>query len=78
MKGFGTWLKNELNKNNISIEKLAKTLGVNRSTVHRWLKGETTPNVLQWNGIAYFLSLETNTKLENVLVDMSFAIMILE
>jgi transcriptional regulator with XRE-family HTH domain len=74
MKGFANWLKNELTENKISQEQLAKALGINRSTVHRWLKAQTAPNVLQWNGIACFLSLETKKKLSSILEEMSFSI----
>ena len=76
MKGFANWLKTQLTENKISQEQLAKALGVNRSTIHRWLKAETAPNVLQWNGIACFLYLETNNKKElgTILEEMSFSI----
>ncbi len=76
MKGFAKWLKTQLADNKISQEQLVRALGINRSTLHRWLKAESLPNVLQWNGIACFLYLETNNKKElgTILEEMSFSI----
>ncbi|NCW70361.1 MAG: XRE family transcriptional regulator [Marivivens sp.] len=64
MKAFGIWLNTRLKKHNIKKIHLARSIGVNESTVHRWLSGNCNPNVLQWNGIAYFLALETNAQLQ--------------
>jgi transcriptional regulator with XRE-family HTH domain len=78
MKNFANWLSSELTDNNISRTELSKAIGVNRSTVHRWLSGETLPNVYQWQGIAYFLVIQTGKELETVLVEMSFNLLPLE
>ncbi|WP_189542700.1 caspase, EACC1-associated type [Streptomyces gelaticus] len=40
---FGPWLRHELTKSGISQEKLAKQLGVPRSTVSAWVEGASTP-----------------------------------
>jgi transcriptional regulator with XRE-family HTH domain len=42
-------------ENRVTQEKLAKEIGVNFSTVSRWLNGKTTPNKIQQYHIEKFL-----------------------
>tara|TARA_Y100000004_G_C8646905_1_gene299426 strand:+ start:310 stop:546 length:237 start_codon:yes stop_codon:yes gene_type:complete len=74
MIGFAKWLKTQLTENKISQEQLVRALDINRSTLHRWLKAESLPNALQWNGIACFLSFETKKELGEILVEMCFSL----
>ena len=74
MKGFAKWLKTQLTDNKISQEQLVRALDINRSTLHRWLKAESLPNALQWNGIACFLTSETKQNLGECLEEMCFSL----
>ena len=74
MKGFAKWLKTQLTDNKISQAQLVRALDINRSTLHRWLKAESLPNALQWNGIACFLTLETKQNLGECLEEMCFSL----
>jgi len=43
-------------ENRVTQEELAKDIGVNFSTISRWLNGKTTPNKIQQFHIEKFLS----------------------
>ena len=47
-------------ENRVTQEELAKEIGVNFSTVSRWLNGKTTPNKIQQYHIEKFLNLSAN------------------
>ncbi len=47
-------------ENRVTQEELAKEIGVNFSTVSRWLNGKTTPNKIQQYHIEKFLNLSVN------------------
>lgn len=49
-------------ENRVTQEELAKEIGVNFSTVSRWLNGKTTPNKIQQFQIEKFLKGKTGSK----------------
>ncbi len=49
-------------ENRVTQEELAKEIGVNFSTVSRWLNGKTTPNKIQQYHIEKFLKGKTGSK----------------
>ncbi len=49
-------------ENRVTQEELAKEIGVNLSTVSRWLNGKTTPNKIQQYHIEKFLSVRTKER----------------
>ena len=49
-------------ENRVTQEELAKEIGVNFSTVSRWLNGKTTPNKIQQYHIEKFLSARTKKR----------------
>ena len=51
-------------ENRVTQDKLAKEIGVNFSTVSRWLNGKTKPNKIQQYHIEKFLSAKTK-KIKN-------------
>jgi transcriptional regulator with XRE-family HTH domain len=40
---YAEWLRDMLERGGLTITALSKRLGVSRSTVHRWLSGESYP-----------------------------------
>jgi len=49
-------------ENRVTQEELAKEIGVNFSTVSRWLNGKTSPNKIQQYHINKFLKGKIGTK----------------
>lgn len=49
-------------ENRVTQEELAKEIGVNFSTVSRWLNGKTTPNKIQQYHIEKFLKKPVQSK----------------
>ena len=60
-KDFSVWLEDKLSILNISASHLSREIGVDRSTVSLWRKGERTPKAPQKTALAkYFERLKVD------------------
>lgn len=61
LKVFGQQLDRLMKENKITDTQLAKSLGVNRSSVNRWRNGVITPNLNTLPEIAKYFDVPTST-----------------
>lgn len=75
---IGKWIQNKRKENGLSVDDLAKAVGVNRATIYRWESNESTPPASAVSTIAHILNNNpswlqgdscvdgVNTKVENL------------
>lgn len=67
----GKWIQNKRKENGLSLDDLAKAVGVNRATIYRWESNESTPPASAVSTIAHILN--TNPKASEALKILSFS-----
>jgi len=70
MKKFGEWLTERISGLQVNKAECCRLTGVKYMNFYRYLKGETNPSLTVAMKIAKLISEESQTPLENVLLEM--------
>ena len=72
MSSFGIWLVVQMNKSNITILDIVNNVGISYSVIYAWIRGDTTPRILNLIEVCEMLSRKTNTLPYNLMSDAIF------
>ena len=62
MSSFGIWLVTHMNQSNLTVLDLVEQIGISYSVIYSWIRGNTTPRILNLIEVCDTLSQHSGTR----------------